>query len=117
MLQKTTVIFSDSRSTIGLLKMQAQGYKAQEQGGTGPRRSFFEHYKNADANAQGIKIVQDWTDYTLSSENICKYCKGALGLSDARSCLCCMKSIFPLYFLFSSPLVNVYPIFYLKTKK
>ena len=45
--------------------MQAQGYKAQEQGVTGPRRSFFEHYKNADANAQGIKIVQDWTDYTF----------------------------------------------------
>ena len=93
--------------------MQAQGYKAQEQGGTGPRRSFFEHYKNADANAQGIKIVQDWTDYTLSSENICKYCKGALGLSEARSRLCC--SSFLYFFLFPSPSINTYPLFYSNT--
>ena len=43
----------------------------------------------------------DWL--YLSSENICKYCEGALGLLDARSRLCCMKSSFLLIFS-SSPL-------------
>ena len=45
--------------------MQAHGSKAQEQGGAAPRCSFFELYKDERALAEGIEMVQEWTDDTF----------------------------------------------------
>ena len=50
---------------LRLLKMQAHGSKAQEQGGAAPRCSFFELYKDDRALAEGIEMVQEWTDDTV----------------------------------------------------